>query len=173
MAFGQRVKECPRLPFSSQQLTQRLSWHWHHEAGLPLHPFLMPGSHWKAAGQTGVGRRNAEPRPLLRDGGKPVRPGSCGSPVLRSLLSHWQSGCEAAEFKEKVSLSCAELISPDIQSWAILAPLSSRKALGQPVTFSRNTEVSQIVLITTFSCPDTSQARAKLPRGPADEFPSM
>lgn len=111
MSFGQRVKECARfwLPFSSQQLTQRLSWHWRHEAGLPLHPFPMPGSHWKPAGQTGVGRRNAELRPLLRDGGKPVRPGSCGSPAPRSLLSHWQSDCEAAELKGKESLSCAEL----------------------------------------------------------------
>lgn len=93
---GKGMSKVVWLPFSSQQLTLRLSRHWRHEAGLPLHPFPMPGSHWKAAGQTGVGRRNAEPRPLLRDGGKPVHPGSCGSPVLRSLLSHWQSGCEAA-----------------------------------------------------------------------------
>lgn len=166
MAFGQRVKECPRClaALSSQQLTQRLSWHWRHEAGLLLHPLLTPGSQWKAAGQTGEGRRNAEPRPLRRDGEKPVHPGSCGSPGLRSPLSHWQSGCEAAELKGKVTVLCRAggLIPPDTQSWAILAPLPPHRALGQPVTFSRNPAVSQIVLIYHIFIPRYIPGKGKI-----------
>lgn len=103
---GLRNLQSVRPPLSSLQLTQKLSWHWHREAGPPLHPFLLSGSRWEAAGQTGVGRRNAGPRPLRRDGERPVRPGPCGSPVPRSPLSHWQSGCEAAELKGRESVLC-------------------------------------------------------------------
>lgn len=48
------------------------------------------------------------------------------------------------------------------QSWAILAPLPPHRALGQPVTFSRNPEVSQIVLIYRIFIPRYIPGKGKI-----------
>lgn len=37
------------------------------------------------------------PQTQQRDDGRPVHPGLLGSPVLRSLQSHWQSDCAAVK----------------------------------------------------------------------------
>lgn len=54
------------------------------------------------------------------------------------------------------------LISPDIQSWAILAPLPSHTALRPPIIFSRNPEMSQIVLIYHIFIPGYIPGKGKI-----------